>query len=90
MPIIHGVTAGMGGIRLAGDLVMQMQMTHKMRLPEAIQYVAGKLNVGPQDLLDECEMRYLREGLGVGTVTANTGVPRDIAAKNRFSELLGI
>jgi len=26
MPITHGVAAGMGGIRTAGDLVMWMQM----------------------------------------------------------------
>lgn len=90
MPVIHGVAAGMGGIRTTGDLVMWMQMTRKMRLPEAKQYVAEKLDVTPLDLVDECEMRYLREKLGIGTVTANPGVPRGIAAKNRISELLGI
>ena len=90
MPIIHGVAAGMGGIRTAGDLVMWMQMTRKMRLPEAKQYVAEKLNVAPLDLVDECEMRFLREDLGIGTITANPGVPRGIAAKARISELLGI
>ena len=90
MPITHGVAAGMGGIRTAGDLVMWMQMTRKMRLPEAKQYVAEKLKVAPLDLADECEMRFLREDLGIGTITANPGVPRGIAAKARISALLGI
>ena len=80
----------MGGIRTAGDLVMWMQMARKMRLPEAKQYVAQKLNVDPLDLVDECEMRFLREELGIGTITANPGVPRGIAAKAKIGELLGI
>ncbi len=90
MPITHGVAAGMGGIRTAGDLVMWMQMTRKMRLPEAKQYVADKLQVEPLDLVDECEMRFVREDLGIGTITAIPGVHRGIAAKRRIGELLGI
>ncbi len=90
MPITHAVAAGMGGIRTAGDLVMWMQRTRKMRLPEAKQYVADKLQVAPLDLVDECEMRFVREDLGIGTITANPGVPRGIAAKRRIGELLGI
>jgi dimethylamine--corrinoid protein Co-methyltransferase len=90
MPITHGVAAGMGGIRTAGDLVMWMQMTRKMRLPEAKQYVAEKLKVTPLDLVDECVMRDVREDLGIGTITAIPGVPRGIAAKRRIGELLGI
>ena len=80
----------MGGIRTAGDLVMWMQMTRKMRLPEAKQYVAEKLKVTPLDLVDECVMRDVREDLGIGTITAIPGVPRGIAAKRRIGELLGI
>jgi dimethylamine--corrinoid protein Co-methyltransferase len=90
MPITHGVAAGMGGIRTAGDLVMWMQMTRRMRLPEAKRYVAEKLKVAPMDLVDECEMRIIREDLGIGTITALPGVPRGIAAKRRIGELLGI
>jgi len=90
MPITHGVAAGMGGIRTAGDLVMWMQMTRRMRLPEAKKYVTEKLKVAPEDLVDECEMRFVREDLGIGTITANPGVPRGIAAKRRIGELLGI
>ena len=90
MPVTHGVAAGMGGIRTAGDLVMWMQMTRKMRLPEAKQYVAEKLKVTPLDLVDECVMREVREDLGIGTITAVAGVQRGIAAKRRIGELLGI
>ena len=80
----------MGGIRTAGDLVMWMQMTRKMRLPEAKQYVAEKLKVSLMDLVDECVMRDVREDLRLGTITAIPGVPRGIAAKRRIGELLGI
>ena len=90
MPITHGVAAGMGGIRTAGDLVMWMQMSRRMRLAEAKKYVAEKLKVSPLDLVDECEMRIVREDLGIGTITAIPGVPRGIAAKHRIAELLGI
>lgn len=90
MPIAHGVAAGMGGIRTAGDLVMWMQMTRKMRLAEAKQYVADKLKVSMPDLADECVMRDVREDLGIGTVTAVPGVPKGIRAKRRIAELLGI
>jgi dimethylamine--corrinoid protein Co-methyltransferase len=90
MPITHAVAAGMGGIRTAGDLVMWMQMTRKMRLAEAKQYVAEKLKVTPLDLVDECEMRFVREDLGIGTITALPGAPKGIAAKHRIGELLGI
>jgi dimethylamine--corrinoid protein Co-methyltransferase len=80
----------MGGIRTAGDLVMWMQMTRKMRLPEAKKYVAEKLKVAPLDLVDECVMRDVRQDLGIGTITAIPGVPRGIAAKARIGKLLGI
>jgi dimethylamine--corrinoid protein Co-methyltransferase len=52
--------------------------------------VADKLKVTPQDLVDECEMRIVREDLGIGTITAVAGVPRGIVAKRRIGELLGI
>ena len=90
MPVTHAVVSGMGGIRTAGDLVMWMQMTRKMRLSEAKQYVAEKLKVAPLDLVDECVMRDVREELGIGPITAIPGAHRGIAAKHRIGELLGI
>ncbi len=47
MSIAHGVAAGMGGIRTAGDLVARMQMTRKMRINDAKAYVAKKLKISP-------------------------------------------
>ena len=90
MPIAHGVAAGMGGIRTAGDLVMRMQMSRKMRLPEAKKYVAEKLKVTPADLSNECVMRDVRKDLGLGTVTSLPGGANGMAAKFRIAELLGI
>jgi len=48
MPIAHIMATGMGGLRGAGDLVAWMQMTRKMKLPEAKRYVAEKLGVSVQ------------------------------------------
>ena len=90
MPIAHGMAAGMGGIRTAGDLVMRMQLTRKMKLAEAKQYVAEKLKVAPIDLSDECAMRDLRKDLGIGTVTSLPGGANGMAAKFKIAELLGI
>jgi len=90
MPITHGMAAGMGGLRTAGDLVMWMQMLHKMKLPEAKKYVAEKLNVSLMDLADECLMRDVREEFGIGTITAVPGTPKGIRAKQRIAALLGI
>ena len=90
MPIAHIMAAGMGGIRTAGDLVAWMQMTRKMKLPEAKEYVAEKLGVSILDLTDEDVMYPLREELGIGVATAKAGGPKGIMAKARIARLLGI
>ncbi len=90
MPIAHIMAAGMGGIRTAGDLVAWMQMTRKMKLPEAKQYVAEKLGVSILELTDEDVMYPLREDLGIGVATAKAGGPKGIMAKARIARLLGI
>ena len=90
MHIAHIVASGMGGIRTAGDLVAWMQMTRKMKIPEAKQYVAGKLGVGVMDLANEELMRELREELGVGVITSIAGGPKGIRAKLKIAELLDI
>jgi dimethylamine--corrinoid protein Co-methyltransferase len=51
MPIAHIMAAGMGGIRTAGDLVAWMQMTRKMKIGAAKQYVAHKLGI---DVMNRC------------------------------------
>lgn len=90
MPIAHIMAAGMGGIRTAGDLVAWMQMTKKMKLPEAKQYVAEKLGVSVLELTDEDVMHPLREKLGIGVATAKAGGPKGIMAKAKIAKLLGI
>ena len=90
MPIAYAMSAGMGGIRTAGDLVMRMQLNHRMKLAEAKEYVAKKLKVTPKNLSDECVMRDVRKELGIGTVTSLPGGANGMAGKFRIAELLGI
>jgi len=90
MHISHIMTSGMGGLRTAGDLVAWMQMTRKMRIHEAKEYVAGKLGIGTIDLTDEEVMHQLREDLGIGLVTSVSGSPKGIRAKMKIAELLDI
>lgn len=90
MPIAHGMAAGMGGIRTAGDLVARMQMTRRMRIKEAKAYVADKLKVSPADLSNEHVMREVREELDIGIITAVPGCAKGIEAKARIADLLGI
>ena len=90
MSIAHGVAAGMGGIRTAGDLVARMQMTRKMRINDAKAYVAEKLKVSPSALSDVHVMREVREELDLGIITSVPGCAKGIEAKVRIAELLGI
>ena len=90
MPVTHIVTAGMGGMRTAGDLVAWMQMSRRMNLTEAKQYVAEKLKIEVADLVDEDVMYPLRQELGIGVVSPEAGGPEGILAKCRIAELLDI
>jgi dimethylamine--corrinoid protein Co-methyltransferase len=90
MLIAHGVAAGMGGIRTAGDLVARMQMTRKMRINEAKAYVAEKLKVSPFDLSDVNVMREVREELDIGIITSVPGCAKGLEAKARIADLLDI
>jgi len=90
MPIAHIMAAGMGGMRTAGDLVAWMQMSKKMKLPEAKKYVAEKLGVSIRDLTNEDVMYSLREKLGIGLVMGKPADPKGVMAKARIAKLLGI
>ncbi len=90
MQIAHIVASGMGGIRTTGDLVAWMQITRKMKISQAKQYVAEKLGIEIIDLTNEELMRELREQLGIGVITSIAGGPRGIRAKFKIAELLGI
>lgn len=76
MSVAHVVSAGMGGIRTAGDLVARMQCHKKMRIKEAKKYVADKLKVDVLDLSNEVAMRELRADLDIGVVTSVPGCAR--------------
>ncbi len=87
----HMHASGMGGIRTAGDLVARMQLSRKMRLNEAKQYVAEKLKVTVDDLVDEVVMNELRQELDIGDVYAGMGQQsRGIEAKFRIAKLLDL
>jgi dimethylamine--corrinoid protein Co-methyltransferase len=91
MAIVHSQASGMGGIRTAGDLVARVQLAKSMRLPQAKEYVAGKLGVSVSDLSDEVIMRELREELDIGTVFMGYGAAsRGIEAKIRIAKLLDL
>jgi dimethylamine--corrinoid protein Co-methyltransferase len=90
MQIAHIVASGMGGIRTTGDLVAWMQITRKMKISQAKQYVAEKLGIEIIDLTNEELMRELREELGIGVITSIAGGPRGIRAKFKIAELLDI
>lgn len=90
----HAQASGMGGMRTAGDLVARMQMTRRMRLPEAKRYVADKLGCTTRDLSDPVAMELIRKehGLGLVAVTSSTqpGEPGMMEAKFNISRLLDI
>ncbi|MCF8069475.1 MAG: hypothetical protein K9L30_12900 [Desulfobacterales bacterium] len=90
MPIAHVMASGIGGMRTAGDLVAWMQMSKKMRINEAKQYVADKLGIAVIDLANEEVMREIREDLDIGLITAIAGKVKGIAAKKRIADLLEI
>ena len=90
MHLSHIMTSGMGGLRTAGDLVAWMQMTRRMKINEAKEYVAGKLGIEIIDLTNEEVMHQLREDLGLGLVTSVSGSPKGIRAKMKIAELLDI
>jgi len=90
MHIAHLLASSMGGIRAAGDLVARMQLSKKMRITEAKEYVADKLHVTPLDLSDPTLMRQLREELDIGVITGVPGIAKGMAAKVRIAELLDI
>lgn len=82
----------MGGVRTAGDLVLRMQLSHKMKIDEAKKFVAEKLNVSLEELCDVVTMSEVREELGLGLVHVEPCAEANIGmeAKFRITELLGI
>ena len=86
----HCIASGMGGMRTAGDLVARAQLNRGMKLQDAKEYVASKLNVSTRDLSDPTTMNEIREELNLGCIGQIVGNPRGIEAKCRITEVLGI
>ncbi|MGM0653698.1 MAG: [dimethylamine--corrinoid protein] Co-methyltransferase, partial [Bacillota bacterium] len=73
------------------DLVARMQLSRKMRLKEAKEYVADKLKIAVDELADEVIMNELRRDLDIGDVYAGMGEQaRGMEAKFRIAGLLDI
>ena len=94
MPVAHGVAAGMGGMRAAGDLVARLQMAKGMRLAEAKAYAADKLGVAARDLSDCAAMQELRGELGLGRIDEGEAPhafdPSPMEAKANISRVLDL
>ena len=90
MAITHAHASGMGGMRVAGDLVARLQMARGMRIQEAKAYVAEKLGVAVAELTDPIIMTEVRTDLGLGVVTPLPGVPKGIEAKFNIARVLDI
>ncbi len=89
MAVTHEATAGMGGIRTAGDLVFRMQLAG-MKINEAKVFVAEKLKVGVEDLADCAVMKDCREDLNIGTTQSRPNAGIGIQTKFRIADILGI
>jgi Dimethylamine methyltransferase (Dimeth_PyL) len=90
MSIAHVMAAGMGGLRTAGDLVAWMQLTQRMKITEAKEYVAEKLGISVMDLADVEVMHMVRQDLDIATLPVIADGASGIAAKCRIAELLDI
>ena len=82
----------MGGARTAGDMVMRMQLSKKMRIKEAKQYVADKLGLTTLEICDVITMSEVREDRGFGLPHIEPCAESNIGmeAKFRIASALGI
>ena len=90
MTTAHVMAAGLCGIRTAGDLVAWMQLTRRMKIDEAKQYVAAKLGISVLDLSNEEVMQQIREELDIGIISGPADATKGVAARCRIAELLDI
>lgn len=94
MDAAHAIASGMCGMRAAGDLVARMQLTRGMRLPQAKEHVADKLQVSVADLVDPLVMGDVRRELGLGNLVygecCRPTEPQVLEAKCRIAEVLGV
>lgn len=89
MAVTHESTAGMGGIRSAGDLVYRMEL-QGYKINDAKKYVAEKLACPIENLADCAEMKDLREELNIGTTQSRPDAAVGMETKFRIADILGI
>lgn len=89
MAVTHEATAGMGGIRSAGDLVYRMEL-QGYKINDAKKYVADKLGCPIENLADCAEMKDLREELNIGTTQSRPDAAVGMETKFRIADILGI
>jgi dimethylamine--corrinoid protein Co-methyltransferase len=82
----------MGGTRTAGDLVMRMQLTKKMRIGEAKRHVAEILGLTVEEICDVITMTDVRmeRGFGLPHVEPYADSNIGMEAKFRIADALGI
>jgi dimethylamine--corrinoid protein Co-methyltransferase len=80
----------MSGVRTAGDLVMRMMLSKKMKLPEAKKYVAEKLGVTMEEMHDSTFMLDYRKEKGLGIIMPYAKDIYGMEVKFRIAELLDI
>ena len=82
----------MHGVRTAGDLVMRLQLSNKMKIGEAKKWIADKLGITIEELSDVVTMTELRHERGFGVIGMDASFDRNMgmAAKIKISEALGI
>jgi hypothetical protein len=83
------MSAGMCGVRNAGDMVLRVQLLKGLKIDAAKEYVAEKLGVSVLDLSDCSVMTELRAKLGIGVMQPLDGMPTNVEAKIRMEKILG-
>lgn len=88
----HSLAGSMNGVRTAGDMVMRLQLSKKMKINEAKEYVASKLGITLEQLADVVTMTDLRAEKRLGVVGLDASFERNIgmAAKFNIAEILDI
>lgn len=88
----HSLSSSMKGIRTAGDMVMRLQLSKKMKINEAKAYIAEKLNVTVDELADVITMTELRaeKGFGLGSIEACAERNVGMASKFKIAKALDI
>jgi len=92
MEAAHSVASCMGGVRTTGDMVMRLQLSKKMRINDAKQYIANKLGLTIEEICDVVTMSEVREErkFGLGHQEPCTESPTAMEAKFRIAEALDI